>query len=238
MKYSLCIDAFFPEIDFYDRMPLAAELGFPAVEFWDLMGKDLPRLGRLAAQHNLQFSICGLNDGWKYNISGPAEVILPNLELSMRLAQEIGCPSLILLTGNGPSDEPAHKEHIVANLQRAAELAERHQITLCLEALNTRYDHPGYFLNSSVTGFEILRRVGSPYAKLLYDIYHMQIMEGDIIRAIQNNVAAIGHFHSAAVPGRQRRHSVGRDRFCSAINTTRSTKIASRSGLWPWANQK
>lgn len=239
MKFSLCIDAYFPDIDFYDRIPLAAELGFDSFEFWDLSGKDIARIARLSAAQQLPVSICGLNDGWKHNISGEAEVILPNLELSMKLAQDIGSPSLILLTGNGPSDDLVHKKRIIANLQRAAELAERYQITLCLEALNTRYDHPGYFLNSSALGFDILRQVSSPYARLLFDIYHMQIMEGDLIRTIQNNVNAIGHFHSAGVPGRHELFNSEND-YPNILKAIEAAGYARYFGLeyWPTYEQK
>jgi hydroxypyruvate isomerase len=75
-------------------------------------------------------------------------------------------------------------------------------VTLLLEPLNTRYDHPGYFLTSSNAGAEICRKIGSPRMKLLFDCYHMQIMEGDLVKHIERNLDVIGHFHSAGVPGR------------------------------------
>ncbi|MFZ2014706.1 MAG: TIM barrel protein, partial [Nocardioides sp.] len=91
---------------------------------------------------------------------------------------------------------------LVENLKRAAEVVEPLGISLCLEALNTLVDHAGYFLNSARLGFEVVREVGSPQVKLLYDVYHMQIMEGNLIATINEHVGAIGHFHSAGVPGR------------------------------------
>ena len=81
-------------------------------------------------------------------------------------------------------------------------MAEKAGITLLLEPLNTTYDHPGYWLASSDRGAEICRKLGSERMKLLFDCYHMQIMEGDLIKHIERNIDVIGHFHSAGVPGR------------------------------------
>jgi len=81
-------------------------------------------------------------------------------------------------------------------------LAEEQGITLCTELLNSKVDHPGYMCDRISWGVELCKRVNSPRVKLLYDIYHMQIMEGDIIRTIQQNLKYIGHFHTAGNPGR------------------------------------
>lgn len=91
----------------------------------------------------------------------------------------------------------------VAGLRRIAPYAEARGVNLNMELLNSKVDHPGYECDHSAWGLEVCRRVNSPNVKLLYDIYHMQIMEGDIIRTITENMQWIGHFHTAGVPGRR-----------------------------------
>ena len=116
-----------------------------------------------------------------------------------------GIPALICFSGNrnaGQSDEDG-LEATVAGLKRAAPYAERRGVNLNLELLNSRVDHPGYQADHTAWGAEVCRRVGSPRVRLLYDIYHMQIMEGDVIRTIGDNIRWIGHFHTAGNPGRK-----------------------------------
>ena len=204
-KYSLCIEPVLPEVDFYDRIAIAAELGFDAIEFWDPKGKDIPRIARLASRHHIPVSICGMLDGWANCVDAPSGKFVDSARRTAELAGDLDCHSMIALTGQaGQSglDSAAQKAALVENLKRAAEVVEPLGITLCVEALNTFVDHAGYFLNSSRLGFEVVREVGSPFVTLLYDIYHMQIMEGNVIATIDKNVSAIGHFHSAGVPGR------------------------------------
>jgi hydroxypyruvate isomerase len=81
-------------------------------------------------------------------------------------------------------------------------IAEQHNVTICLELLNSKVDHKDYQCDHTTWGAEVVKRVNSPKVKLLYDIYHMQIMEGDVIRTIRENIKWIGHFHTGGVPGR------------------------------------
>jgi len=87
--------------------------------------------------------------------------------------------------------------------KEAVKIAEDCEVNICMELLNSRVDHPGYMCDKSAWGFELCRRVNSPRFKMLYDIYHMQIMEGDIIRTIRDTIQYIGHFHTAGNPGRR-----------------------------------
>lgn len=114
-----------------------------------------------------------------------------------------GAPNLIALSGNrrGMPDEQGI-EACAAFLNRVKAQAEDKGVTICLELLNSKVDHPDYQCDHTVWGVEVMKRVNSARVKLLYDIYHMQIMEGDVIRTIRNNFAHIGHFHTAGVPGR------------------------------------
>jgi hydroxypyruvate isomerase len=112
-------------------------------------------------------------------------------------------PNVILLAGNrrGMADEQAI-ENSVAFINKVKAEAEDKKITLCLELLNSKVNHKDYQADRTSYGVEICKRVNSPRMKLLYDIYHMQIMEGDIIRTIRENFQYIGHFHTAGNPGR------------------------------------
>jgi hydroxypyruvate isomerase len=114
-----------------------------------------------------------------------------------------GVPNIIIMSGNrrGLSDEEG-LDNCVAGLKRIKAIAEDKGVTVCLELLNSKVDHKDYQCDRTAWAVEVVKRVDSPRVKVLYDIYHMQIMEGDVIRTIRDNIAYIGHFHTGGVPGR------------------------------------
>ena len=118
-------------------------------------------------------------------------------------AADAGAPNVIILAGDraGISDEQG-MTNCVDFLNKVKGVAEERQVTLCMELLNSKVNHPGYMCDHTAWGVEVCKRVNSPRVKLLYDIYHMQIMEGDVIRTIGQNIQYIGHFHTAGNPGR------------------------------------
>jgi len=122
---------------------------------------------------------------------------------NIELAAEAGLPNVICMSGNrrGLSDDEGI-ENCVAGLKRVVGFAEEKKVTLCMELLNSKVDHKDYQCDHTAWGVEVVKRVGSPRFKLLYDIYHMQIMEGDVIRTIRQNIQYIGHFHTGGNPGR------------------------------------
>lgn len=120
-------------------------------------------------------------------------------------AQKYGIANLVVFSGSrreGLSDE-AGLENTVLGLARVAPAAEEAGVSLLLELLNSKRDHAGYQCDRTAWGAEVCRRVGSPRVKLLYDIYHMQVMEGDLIRTVEQNYSEIGHYHTAGNPGRR-----------------------------------
>jgi hydroxypyruvate isomerase len=129
--------------------------------------------------------------------------LIPAYERTIPLAAAAGIPNLICFSGNreGLSDEQG-LEHCAHGLKPLMPAAERHGVTICMELLNSKVDHPDYQCDRTAWGVALAQRVGSERFKLLYDIYHMQIMEGDVIRTIRDNSAYIGHYHTAGVPGR------------------------------------
>jgi len=185
---------------------LAAEIGYAAVELW-FRGPDFDQLVAAAQRHKLAIaSMCGhgtLNDG--LNLRSNHDRIAAEITASLEVASRLGIPNLICFSGarNPGQSSPDAIAACAAGLQRVAPLAEKKGINLNVELLNSKVDHPGYECDHTAWGVELCQKVNSPRVKLLYDIYHMQIMEGDIIRTIREHIQWIGHFHTAGNPGRQ-----------------------------------
>ncbi len=168
----------------------------------DLVGRDewptLQKYGLVATMVPGAGSIKkGLND------KSVHAKFLEDFKTNIRAAAEYKWPNVITMAGDraGIGDEEGMDNCLTA-LKEAVKIAEDQGVTICMELLNSRVDHPGYMCDKSAWGFELCRRVNSPRFKLLYDIYHMQIMEGDLIATIKKNIQYIGHFHTAGVPGR------------------------------------
>jgi hydroxypyruvate isomerase len=124
--------------------------------------------------------------------------------MAVEAAKKMDCPQLVTLTGNELGGMPRSEQmtNAVEALRAAAPMLEKNGITAIVEILNTYVDHAGYFLYRVRDGAEMIDRVGSPNVKLLFDIYHVQIMEGNLIENIRSNIDRIGHFHIGDVPGR------------------------------------
>ncbi len=192
IKLSACIEVLFPEIgDFADRIGATAEAGLPACEFWTYSEKDIDAIAAVELPH-------GMLD------VALADEYVRSVEAAIKGVEQLGINVLISTTGWEPSPRPRSEQHagIVACLKAAAPVAEEAGITLVIEPLNVLVDHPGYYLTTSAEGFEILDEVDSPNVKLLYDIYHQQVTEGNLIATITSHIAQIAHFHVADVPGR------------------------------------
>ena len=234
MKYSLCIEPLFENVDFYDRIKLAADAGLDAVEFWDPSGRDCAKIGSLAEKNGVKVAICCANDPWNNRINGEPGRVLKNVAESMKKLKDMDCPSMIVLAGDVDGKGDTQKNILISNFAKIAGLAEKEGITVCVEALNSINDHKGYYLDSSYVGFEVLKCVDSDKVKLLYDVYHMQIMEGNVIENITNNIGYIGHFHSAGVPGRNE-HMNGETAYPNVIRKIEALAYDRYFGLEYWA---
>ena len=206
IKQSICYPLFMPkEMSLETLVQTAAQLGYAAIELWS-PPTDLAEIVELAHKHGLAVaSMSGHNslpDG--LNKRSNHDRIEEELKHSIDLAAKHGIPGLICFSGN----RQPHQSEIEAieacadGLRRIAPYAEKKGINLNLELLNSKVDHPGYQCDHTSWGVAVCERVNSPRVKLLYDIYHMAIMEGDLIRTIRNNIKWIGHFHTAGNPGR------------------------------------
>lgn len=131
------------------------------------------------------------------------DAIVAGLTQGIPLAQRADVPNVITFSGlrDGISDEQGAQNTIIG-LKRIAPIAEAHGVTVCMELLNSKRDHPHYMADHTAWGAAVVRAVGSPRIKLLYDAYHMQIMEGDLIETLRSYQDTIAHIHTGGVPGR------------------------------------
>jgi len=204
IKFSVCIEMIFSDLPMLERISAVAEAGYPAVEFWGWHGKDMQAIAERIEQEGLNLAgFCAESSGDLCNPEVTRDWVQEAAD-SIDQADNFGVPVLIVTTGNELADVPRQQQHqaIVEGLTAIAPYAEEKDITLCLEPLNVLVDHAGYYLVTSDEGFEIVDEVNSPSVKLLYDIYHQQITEGNLIATITANMGKIGHFHVADVPGR------------------------------------
>ena len=190
----------------YEKIPLedlcayAAKIGMVGIDLLEPAEYEVPRRhglictmgyaggGTIAEALNRTENHAAIEEGFRKNIP---------------LAAKAGVPNVITFSGirRGLSDEEgAH--NTVIGLNRVKKIAEDHGITICLELLNSKVDHPDYMADHTAWAVRVMQEVNSPRVKLLYDIYHMQIMEGDLISTIRKNIQWIGHFHTGGVPGR------------------------------------
>jgi len=187
-------------IPFRSFCEAVADMGLPAI---DLLEQDE---WSIAAEYGL---VCSMGYGGGGTIEDGLNVrtnhdeIVANLQRALPLAVAHNVPNLITFFGNrrGMGDAEAIKNCVDA-LRRLAPAAEDHGVTICVELLNSKIDHPDYHGDRTPFGAEIIRLVESPRVKLLNDIYHMQIMEGDVIRTIRDYADDIAHYHTGGVPGR------------------------------------
>ncbi len=203
MKMSVCIDAVYSGRNFQESMKEIKRLGVKAFEFWSWWDKEkLKEISLLKDELGLEAAafctkFISLVD------AAQRESYLDALKESINIAKKLDCKTLISQVGNdmGTSREE-QKKNLIRGLKSCAPILEAEDITLVIEPLNTAVDHKGYFLWASGEAFEIIDRVNSPRVKVLFDIYHQQITEGNLIKNITENIHKIGHFHAAGNPGR------------------------------------
>ena len=202
LKYSLCIEPIFENYDFYDRIKIAADAGLDAIEFWDPADRDVDKIAAITQRLNIGVAICTTVTPWALRMNESISKVQQSVKESIKKAKAMNCQSLIGLSGEVDCVKNTQKGILINNLIAVKEICESEGVTLNMEMLNSYVDHKGYYLDCSHEGFEIVRCANSENIKVLFDIYHMQIMEGNIISTIKANIDKIGHFHSAGVPGR------------------------------------
>jgi len=193
-----------------EAMTLLSRLGYDAFEMFDCRSPALLETFVAEKKQSPLFCACLVaNKG----VTAPGcglvnprerEGFLREIEASLEPAKKMDCRQLVVLTGNELGGIPRSEQmtNAVAALREAAPILEKNGLTAIIEILNTYVNHAGYFLYWVRDGVELVERVGSPNVKLLFDIYHVQIMEGNLIENIRTNIDRIGHFHVGDVPGR------------------------------------
>jgi len=213
MKLGLCLEMALTSLPFEGRVKTAARLGFKNVEIWwvDSVFKGTPdQLAKLAQANGVTITNTVINapDGSVGSgLTDPRkskDAWLERARMTINYTKEAQISNTIFLTGNRVPDLTDRQmlESVIEWTKPVVDMAEKAGVTLLLEPLNDKYDHPGHWLTSSDLGAEICRRIGSKRLRMLFDCYHMQIMEGDLVNHIKRNIDVIGHFHSAGVPGR------------------------------------
>ncbi len=199
INHSVCSWTYnFMALDELCRM--VKKIGFAAI---DLIGpKDWPTL----KANGIDSSMCNgaeisLVDGW--NDKKLHTKLIQNYTTHIELVAAAGYTNLICFSGNrrGMDDETG-LQNCAEGLKKIIGLAEQKKVVIQMELFNSKVDHKDYMCDKTAWGIELCKRIGSPNFKLLYDIYHMQINEGDVIRTIQDNHLYFGHYHTAGVPGR------------------------------------
>ena len=216
LKLSACLPMMFGGLDFYDKFKAAKDAGLEYAEFWGWAGLDIDKIKKSADDAGIKIATMCVDT----IVPEVAEIFNKRklltrekeafdafysvCEESIAVAKKLDVPSLIVTVGQERNNATRYEQHanIVMHLKNVAPLFESAKITLVVEPLNVLANHIGYFLPSSYEAFEICNEVGSPYVKVLYDIYHQQISEGNIIPTIRKYFDLIGHFHVADVPGR------------------------------------
>ena len=211
VTFSVCIETLFTEYPFAERSRRAAEIGIPAVEFWlpnqDRM--DMRALQQVVKDCKVEVTDIVVNSnvgdvGGRLVDARDKSRYLKRLRKTIEVARTLDCRRMITCSGNTLKGLTKQRQtrNMVNTLKEACKLVEREDMMLLLEPLNTIVDHPGYFLDSAKLGFRVVNEVGNSGLKLLFDIYHMQIMEGNILQTIEENIRSIGHIHCAGIPGR------------------------------------
>jgi len=209
LRLSPCIEMFWHDVEFPERIARAAALGFDVCEFWGWWEKDVAAVERAVKDHGMTIAACCVKTAFS---GDTASMLLPEgtgpfveaVKDCLRIGPRVNCSRFIVTTGNELEDVSRTAQHAacVEALKAAAPIAEDAGATLVLEPLNLLVDHAGYYLSTSAEGFGIVEEVGSPAVKLLFDIYHQQITEGNLTPNICDNIDKIGHFHVANHPGR------------------------------------
>ena len=202
MRLCVCIPCFFRNIPVEEAIFQAAKLGYDAVELWGWKGMDIPAVQAALAETGVELlSMCTT----EFRMTDPAyrDLWLQGLEESCRQAQALGVKRLITQVGpDTGADRAVQHDAIVTTLKAAVPILTEYGVTVMIEPLNVLVDHAGYYLTTAAEGFDIIRQVNHPLVKLVYDIYHQQVTEGNIIPAVTGNLDCIAHLHAAGHPGR------------------------------------
>lgn len=214
LRYSLCIEMMFPDLPFEDRVEASVKAGVSDLEIWHWCRHDLNQLSDQMEEHGAKLMMMNIacpfdktidEQLWSGGLTSVAsdQAVMECLESSIEVCERFGVKRMVLLPGNKSDgvDPCTQLDRLQRLLNQMAPMAEKKHVTLLLEPLNT-YSRPAVVLSRARDGFRILNELDHPNVKLLYDLFHQQMMEGDLTHTIQNNIASIGHVHISDAPNR------------------------------------
>ena len=246
LELSVCIEWIFADRDFPARIDAVAEAGLPAFEFWGWQDKDLEPIRQRQQHHGLAVGTVSLDPPVNLLEAEATGPFLERLDESLAVARKLDCQTLTVdlheipfgpgqawysyLTDARQRDlRLRHRDQIVRALKAAVPVAEYAGVTLLVEPLNM-LDHGGYFLATSQDGFELIRQVDSPAVRLLFDFYHQQLTEGNLISNLTENIDLIAYLHVADVPDR-RVPGTGEINFLNVLKAAREAGYDGYVGL-------
>ena len=206
MKYSLCIDSIYPKENLEEKLTRIKQAGFKFIEFWDWRDKDF----NLIMDSGLKVSNFSGNRISSLTLDNKEKVI-QEVNVSIDAAKRLKCDRIMLLSdilegdGSVKTDLLSSEEKLLRlydNLRVLVEVVKKRDIMLVIEPLNSLKDHKNYFLDNFLITLELIQLIDSEHLKILYDIYHMQIMEGNVLETLQKYHQFIGYIHVANVPYR------------------------------------
>ena len=208
-KLSVRVEAVFGKAPLADQMEKVAQAKYQGFEFGNWRAADPVEINKVKKRLGLECACLVGNravdpKGMTLVDAKDRDGFLTEIKASVEAAKRFETTRLVTLTGNalpGVSRDAQHKS-IVEGLKAAHDVVAPAGVTLIVEPLNTLVNHQGYYLDHTPEAFEIMREVNSPHIKILFDIYHVQIMDGNLIDTIRKNLQHIGHFHVGDVPGR------------------------------------
>ena len=204
VRLSVCIEMYWPDLPFAERIARVKQAGLSAYEFWDYSNKDLPAIEAAARISGMSLAGFVCEPGFALTGPTPLDVHVTGVARAAEVGRRLGTSTCIVTAGNvvpGESFEMTRRR-VLRKLKAMAAAAQEEGITLCLEPLNVHDDHPGYWLTTMAQAADLVAEVDLPSLKILYDIYHQQITEGSILANLRKYAPLIGHIHVAGAPGR------------------------------------
>ncbi len=204
LEFSVCIEMFWRDLPMDERIRRVAALGFKAFEFWGWKDKNLDAIRAAQEQTGLAMSVMCIEPNFSMTDRADEQTMVEGVVGSAAVAHSLGCSKLIVVPGNAPANESFEitRRRMVRAFKRMAPAAEEHCVQLVIEPLNPLVDHKGIWLTTLAQALDIVEEVDSPQVKILCDLYHQQVTEGNLIANLTRCAPWIGHFHAAGVPGR------------------------------------
>lgn len=207
MKFSLRLDYLFEHDKLEDQIRFAAESGTDAIETGDMTNYDCVKALDLSEKYNVPYIAIGFYDIMNCRVGDKWENIKDSFERTIECAKQLKVKTLLTLGPDVVDRGESARKMFVENIKPAVELCEDNDIKMLLEPHVTKYPNPfgdfsNYFINTSEIALNLINRIGSPKVKMLFDCYHIQTMEGDLLMKIKQHLQKIAHFHIAGAPDR------------------------------------